>query len=104
MKVERHAEFVALLARAAAHEPDAARRQALLLAAGRPQEAAVALHERSLRMMFEGGVHTVVRLVESFPPEFARRCAELQDVAGYAKWRLWRNAEALRHLGLQVPQ
>jgi LuxR family maltose regulon positive regulatory protein len=98
MKVERHAEFVALLARAAEHEPDPSRRQALLLAAGRPEEAAARLRERSLRLMFEGGVHTVVRLTEQFPPDFARRSADLQDVAGYAKWRLWRNAEAARHL------
>jgi len=98
MRVERHGEFIALLARAADNEADPARRQALLLAAGRPEEAATRLRERSLRMMFEGGVHTVVRLVEQFPPEFARRSADLQDVAGYAKWRLWRNAEAARHL------
>ncbi len=98
MRIERHGEFIALLARAADNESDPARRQALLLAAGRPEEAAARLRERSLRMMFEGGVHTVVRLVEQFPPEFARRSADLQDVAGYAKWRLWRNAEAARHL------
>ena len=98
MRVERHGEFIALLARAADNESDPARRQALLLAAGRPEEAATRLRERSLRMMFEGGVHTVVRLVEQFPPEFARRSADLQDVAGYGKWRLWRNAEATRHL------
>ena len=98
MKLERPAEFVALLARAALHETDPARRQALLLAAGRPEEAAARLRECSLRMMFEGGVHSVVRLAEQFAPEFARRSADLQDVAGYAKWRLWRNAEAARHL------
>jgi LuxR family maltose regulon positive regulatory protein len=98
MRVERYADYVALLARAAEHESDPARRQALLLAAGRPEEAAARLRERSLRLMFEGGVHGVVRLVEQFPPEFARRSADLQDVAGYAKWRLWRNAEAARHL------
>lgn len=98
MKVERHREFTALLARAAENEPDLVRRQALLLAAGRPEEAAARLRERSLRLMFEGGVHTVVRLAEQFPPEFARGSADLQDVAGYAKWRLWRNAEAARHL------
>lgn len=98
MKVERPAELQALQARAAEHETDPVRRQALLLAAGRPGEAAARLRERSLRLMFEGGVHTVVRLAEQFPPDFARRSAELQDVAGYAKWRLWRNAEAARHL------
>jgi LuxR family maltose regulon positive regulatory protein len=98
MRVERHAEYVALLARAAEHESDPARRQALLLAASQPEAAAARLRERSLRLMFEGGVHGVVRLVEQFPPEFARRSADLQDVAGYAKWRLWRNAEAARHL------
>ncbi len=98
LKVERHAEYLALLARAAASETDPVRRQALLLAAGRPGEAAARLRERSLRLMFEGGVHTVVRLAEQFAPDFAQRSADLQDVAGYAKWRLWRNAEAARHL------
>jgi len=98
MKVERHPEFVALLARAAEDEPDPARCQALLLAAGRPEAAAARLRERSLRMMFEGEVHTVVRLAEQFPAEFARRSAHLQDVTGNAKWRLWRTAEAARHL------
>ena len=98
LKLERPAEFTALLARAAQNESDPARRQALLLAAGRPEEAAAALRACSLRLMFEGGVHTVVRLAEQFAPEFARRSADLQDVAGYAKWRLWRNAEAARHL------
>jgi LuxR family maltose regulon positive regulatory protein len=43
LKVERHADYLALLARAAEHEDDPVRRQALLLAAGRPQEAAAAL-------------------------------------------------------------
>ncbi|MBL8286344.1 MAG: transcriptional regulator [Rubrivivax sp.] len=98
MKLERPAELQALQVRAAEHETDPVRRQALLLAAGRPEEAAARLRERSLRLMFEGGVHTLVRLAEQFPPDFARRSADLQDVAGYAKWRLWRNAEAARHL------
>ncbi len=39
-----------------------------------------------------------MRLAEQFPPEFARTSADVQDVAGYAKWRLWRNAEADQHL------
>ena len=70
----------------------------MLLAAQRPQQAAARLRRISLRLMFEGGVHTVVRLAEQFPPEFARSSADLQHVAGYAKWRLWRNAEADHHL------
>ena len=77
---------------------DLVRRQGLLLAAGRPDEAAASLRAGSLRLLFEGGVHVVVRLAEQFPPEFARRSADWQDVAGYAKWRLWRNAEAAQHL------
>jgi LuxR family maltose regulon positive regulatory protein len=88
----------ALLARAAAHESDLVHRQALLLAAGRPDDAAAWLRASSQRALFEGGVHTVVRLVEQFAPEFARGSADLQDVAGYAKWRLWRNVEAAQHL------
>lgn len=98
LRVEQPGEHSALLRRAAAHEPDPVRRQALLLAAGRPEEAATRLRAASLRLLFEGGVHTVVRLAEQFPPEFTRSSADLQDVAGYAKWRLWRNAEAAQHL------
>lgn len=98
LQIERPGEHTALLLRAAANEGDLVRRQGLLLAAGRPDDAAASLRAGSLRLMFEGGVHTVVRLAEQFPPDFARRSADWQDVAGYAKWRLWRNAEAAQHL------
>ena len=98
MQLERRDEWLALMARAAALENDPVRRQALLLAAQRPDEAAARLRQASLRLMFEGGVHTVVRLAEQFPAEFARGSADLQHVAGYAKWRIWRNAEADQHL------
>lgn len=94
MQLERRDEWLALLTRAAGLENDLMRRQALLLAAQRLDEAAASLRQGSLRMMFEGGVYTVVRLAEQFPPEFARTSADVQDVAGYAKWRLWRNAGA----------
>jgi LuxR family maltose regulon positive regulatory protein len=98
MQLERRDEWLALLARAAAHEADVVRRQALLLAAQRLDEAAASLRQGGVRLMFEGGVHTVVRLAEQFPPEFARASADLQHIAGYAKWRLWRNVEADQHL------
>ena len=98
LQLDRPGEHAALLVRAAANEGDLVRRQGLLLEAGRPDEAAASLRAGSLRLMFEGGVHTVVRLAEQFPPEFARCSAEWQDAAGYAKWRLWRNAEAAQHL------
>ncbi|MBL8348950.1 MAG: AAA family ATPase [Burkholderiaceae bacterium] len=98
MQTGRRDEWLALQARAAANEGDPVRQQALLLGARRLDEAAASLRQRSLRLMFEGGVHTVVRLAEQFPPDFARTSADVQDVAGYAKWRLWRNAEADQHL------
>jgi len=98
LRLERPGEHEALLVRAAANERDLVRRQGLLLAAGRLDEAAASLRAGSLRLLFEGGVHVVVRLADQFPPEFARRSADWQDVAGYAKWRLWRNAEAAQHL------
>ena len=94
LRVERPPDHAALLARAAAQESDLVHRQA----AGRPDDAAAWLRASSQRALFEGGVHTVVRLVEQFAPEFARGSADLQDVAGYAKWRLWRNVEAAQHL------
>ena len=98
LRLERPGEQAALLVRAAANEGDLVRRQGLLLAAGRLDEAAASLRAGSLRLLFEGGVHVVLRLAEQFPPEFARRSADWQDVAGYSKWRLWRNAEAAQHL------
>ena len=98
LRLERPGGHEALLVRAAANERDLVRRQGLLLAAGRPDDAAASLRAGSLRLLFEGGVHVVVRLAEQFPPEFARRSADWQDVAGYAKWRLWRNVEAAQHL------
>lgn len=98
LRLQRPGEHAALLARAAANEGDLVRRQGLLLAAGRLDEAAASLRAGSLRLLFEGGVHTAVRLAEQFPPEFTHRSADWQDVAGYAKWRLWRNAEAAQHL------
>jgi LuxR family transcriptional regulator, maltose regulon positive regulatory protein len=98
LRLERPGEHAALLVRAAANEGDLVRRQGLLLAAGRAEDAAASLRAGSLRLLFEGGVHTVVRLAEQFPPEFTRLSADWQDVAGYAKWRLWRNAEAAQHL------
>ena len=98
MQLERRDEWLALMARAAELESDPVRRQSLLLAAQRPPEAAAQLRQASLRLMFEGGVHTVVRLAEQFPAEFMRSSADLQHVLGYAKWRLWRNAEADQHL------
>lgn len=98
LRIDRPGEHAALLVRAADDEDDLVLRQALLLAADRPDEAAARLRASSLRALFEGGVHTVVRLVEQFPPAYARQSADLQDVAGYAKWRLWRNGEAAQHL------
>jgi LuxR family transcriptional regulator, maltose regulon positive regulatory protein len=72
LRLERPAEHTALLWRAAAHEDDLVRRQALLLAAGRPDEAAASLRAGSLRLLFEGGVHTVVRLAEQFPSRLCK--------------------------------
>lgn len=98
LRLEHPTEHAALLRRAAATESDLVRRQGLLLGAGLLQEAVAGLRAGSLRLMFEGGVHTVLRLAEQFPPAFARGSADWQDVTGHAKWRLWRNAEALQHL------
>lgn len=98
LQLERPGEYAELLVRAAGNEGDLVRCQGLLLAAGRPDEAAARLRAGSQRLLWEGGVHTVVRLAEQFPPEFARGSADWQDSMGNAKWRLWRNAEAAQHL------
>lgn len=97
MRLERPDEWPGLQARAAAIEPDPLRRQALLLGAQRLDEAVADLRGIAWQLMFDGGVQTLLRRVEQFPEAFARDSAELQEVAGIAKWHVWAARDAEQH-------
>ncbi|RZU02961.1 helix-turn-helix transcriptional regulator [Rivibacter subsaxonicus] len=101
LRLERPDEWPLLLARAAEVEPDPVRRQALLLAAGRPEQAAQSLRAGGASMLItQGGIETLLGLCRQFPPEFAATSPELQHVAGMAKWTVWDARAAERHFTL----
>ena len=100
LRVEQGDERRTLLERAAATEADPLRQQALLLEAGNLEEAARQLLEHESRLLVQGAAPTLLRLVGQFPPAFAERSAELQRVAGTAKWSLWKAREAESHFAL----
>ncbi|HEX2541830.1 MAG TPA: LuxR C-terminal-related transcriptional regulator [Caldimonas sp.] len=97
LRVERPEDWPLLLARAADLETDPLRRQGLLLAAGRSDDAARALLAVAPDMNTGGAVQTVLRLLDAFAPAFAAGSAEWQRVAGYATLTVWRVQECERH-------
>ena len=99
LRVERPEDWPRLLTRAAELETDPLRRQGLLLAAQRPDDAARALLVVAPEMNTGGAVSTVLRLLEAFAPAVAAGSAEWQRVAGLAKMTVWRLQEAERHFG-----
>ncbi|HEV8315064.1 MAG TPA: AAA family ATPase, partial [Burkholderiaceae bacterium] len=98
LRLERPDEWTPLLLRAAAVETDPVRRQGLLLAAQQPEQAAQALRAVGRHLITQGGVATVLNLYAQFPAAFAEASAELQLVAGTAKWAVWDCRAAERHL------
>ncbi|MBI5255987.1 MAG: AAA family ATPase, partial [Burkholderiales bacterium] len=98
LRLEQPAAWPQLLARAAEAEADPVRRQALLLAAGRHEQAAQALLAAGTQLITQGGVNTVLKLCEQFPPAFADTSPELHRVAGMARWTIWDARQAERHL------
>ncbi|HSW05430.1 LuxR C-terminal-related transcriptional regulator [Aquabacterium sp.] len=100
LKLEQPQAWPQLLERAATVETDPVRRQALLLAAGQPEQAARALLHAGTGLITQGGVKTVLNLIDQFPPAFAETSAELHRVAGMANWTIWDARAAERHLGL----
>jgi len=90
LKLERPAERLEVLARAAALERDPLRRQALLLAAGQPEQAAQALLEAWPQMLIEGVGRTVLSLCAQFPPGFVERSPELQLISAISSWMIWK--------------
>jgi LuxR family maltose regulon positive regulatory protein len=97
LRVERPEDWPLLLARAASLESDPLRRQSLLLAAQRPDDAARARRAVSAELNIGGAVATVLRLLGAFAEPFARASAEWQRVAGYATQTVWRLQECERH-------
>lgn len=97
LRVERPEDEARLRLRAARLETDPLRRQALLLAAGAHDEAALELLRIAPEMNTTGAVQTVLRMLEAFPAGFAETSAEWQRVAGYSKQTVWRLPEAERH-------
>lgn len=97
LRLEDRPTWLALCARAATIEPDPVRRQALFLAAERPDDAARALQASAAPLITEGGVKTLLRLIEGFPAAFAETSAALQSAAGMAKWNVWEARQAERH-------
>ncbi|WP_083440751.1 LuxR C-terminal-related transcriptional regulator [Aquincola tertiaricarbonis] len=91
----RPQEVAALLARAAATEPDPTRRIGLLLRAGQLPEAAAVLMAAGPGQLAEGAVASVSRLVAQFPAGWAIGSPELQRMRGLAAWARWDFAEML---------
>jgi LuxR family maltose regulon positive regulatory protein len=97
LRVERPAQWLALLQRAAGLETDPVRRQGLLLAAQSLDEAARVLLHDAPALNTSDSVDMVLRLIDAYPPGFVADNAELQHTAGIAKISIWRNREAERH-------
>jgi LuxR family maltose regulon positive regulatory protein len=75
-------EMPTLLRRAAASEPDLARRVDYLLRAGACEEAATALLAEATAHIEASGGLQLIRLIEQFPHEFQQTSAELAYVRG----------------------
>ena len=98
LRLERPTDWSELMARAAGIETDPVRRQSLLLAAGRPEQAARALLEAAAPLTTRNALSTLLSLCDQFEPGFAEQSAEWQRVAGLAKWSIWEAVAAERHL------
>lgn len=97
LRVERPDDWPRLLVRAAELEADPLRRQALLLAAGRPDDAARGLLDVAPAMNTGGAVASVLRLLAAYPEAFRAGSAEWQRVAGLSTLTVWRLGESERH-------
>lgn len=85
----RPGEMPELLARAAATEPDAARRVDFLLRAGRHGAAAQALREAAPELLGRGGALQVQRLLERFPAPARDALPSWHFVHGQLAWLRW---------------
>lgn len=96
LRIERPEDWTGLLARAATIEDDPLRRQALLLAAQRPDDAARELLATTPELNTSGAAATVLRLLDAYPAAFAAESAEWQHAAGLASMTVWRQQAAER--------
>ena len=97
LRVERPEDLPRLQQRAAALETDPLRRQGLLLAARRPDEAARALLAVAPELNTGGAAPAVLRMLQAYAPAFAAGSPEWQRAAGLASMTVWRQTDAERH-------
>jgi LuxR family maltose regulon positive regulatory protein len=106
---ERAHELPQLLERAADTEPDALRRVSYLLRGGLWPQALAVLEHEAPRLVGQGAVDGVLRLLEQFPPAWRTQAPALDFIDGIAAWARWsfarmgeamaRGAEGYRRLG-----
>jgi LuxR family maltose regulon positive regulatory protein len=89
LRRRRPDELPLLLDRAAATEPDAARRIEFMLRAGRPDHAAQALLECAPELLGRGGALQVQRLLERFPAPARDALPAWHFVHGQLDWFAW---------------
>lgn len=97
LRIEQTDAWRDCLQRAAEGESDPVRKQALLLAAGRLDDAAQALLDAAPGMNLGGATPTLLRLGAAFPPAFAAASPQLQRALGLAKQTIWQLDDADRH-------
>ena len=86
---EHPQELAPLLRRAAANEPDPARRIGYLLRAGDLAEAAVVLRDHAPALLTGGALAGVAHLLEQFPRDEQLRSPDLRLVRGVLSWARW---------------
>ncbi|HET7792804.1 MAG TPA: LuxR C-terminal-related transcriptional regulator [Rhizobacter sp.] len=106
---ERSAELPQLLALAAETETDPQRRIGYLLRGGLWPQAQAVLEQEAPRLIGEGAVEGVLRLIEQFPTAWRAQAPGLDFTDGIAAWARWsfsrmaesmlRGAEGYRRLG-----
>jgi LuxR family maltose regulon positive regulatory protein len=88
LRREHADEVPELLRRAAATEPDTARRVGYLLRAGDAAAARRVVVEHGPIMLTHGANGTLLRLIEQFPAS-EREAPDLEALRGYAGWARW---------------
>ncbi|MBP6900509.1 MAG: AAA family ATPase [Burkholderiaceae bacterium] len=86
---QRPLDLLPLRQRAAAAEPDAQRRVALLLQAGDEAAAKSLLAARAARWLTEGAVQTVHKLLDGFAPALRQSSSALQCIKALLAWSRW---------------
>lgn len=95
LALQRPALLAELRARAAATEPDPVRRIAMLLEAGRHDEAAQLVFAHVPSIVVTAGPATAQHLIGQFPASFRERSPDLAFVLGLSGWVDWNFADML---------